>query len=58
MCSVYVNMILPSLSVKRLQHMIDICFQYSQRWYQYNPAKCGIIVINESTKVGTKANRM
>ena len=52
------DMLLLSLSIKSLQNMIDICYNYSCRWrFQYNPSKCAVIVFNETKRSSLKAQR-
>ncbi len=43
------DMVLASYTKQGLSNMIEQCYSYSTKWrYEYNAAKCGIIVFNES----------
>ncbi len=52
------DMVLASFSKTGLSNLMDMCYQYSQQWrYEFNAAKCAVIVFNESDNDYLTRNR-
>ena len=56
--SVADDMALLSFSRVGLQAMMNICYKYSLKWrFMYNPAKCSVVVFNESKHAYKRQSR-
>ena len=53
------DMCLVSFSKTGLDKMIQLCYQYACKWrFEYNHAKCAVVVFNETVKQHKESNRV
>ena len=53
------GMCLVSFSKTGLDKMIQLCYQYACKWrFEYNHAKCAVVVFNETVKQHKESNRV
>ena len=51
-------MCLVSFSKTGLENMMHLCYRYACKWrFEYNQAKCAVVVFNESIKDYKSSNR-